>query len=445
MLAHAPCARIMPQDAHMAVDDDDYTTTIEEADLWRAAENAADTCNFYSGDADDLVGSDDEDAAGNNVLLSLVESGRSRIVRLPDGDVHICDDDCPYTQCGRDCDGRPNGDRVCEHTGRVVRHYCEARTDSSTGRGYFKTGDTDGEAGFINPPLHRRDTRRASMQAFITASSISETNLPTPTRAPPVVPKLKGIASTPARTPPRRAMFNAERRRAEAEELYNRLLNNNNTKKNGHQKKTLTQTPHNTCPITNATTSCISSTSAVFATLLRKYLNELKLCGGHPSMDEICNISLSIQSVRTTDSIALNIRGDVALRSLASTLAVALWQCAHATPYLQLQHKTSVSFRPFCVGVYYAFKRGVVLANGAVLIPKVPSLTISTCTRRNSGGGSDASLKALKSSSHRGLRTLHRCIASVGPDEVDVFFGCAVRVAQGLVRHHGRITNSTPC
>ena len=68
------------------------------------------------------------------------------------------------------------------------------------------------------------------------------------------------------------------------------------------------------------------------------------------------------------------------------------------------------SYRPFVSGVLYALKRGVSLPDGTVVLPQLPQLTDALPALRTTAANSAA--KAIHASSHRGLCTLHRSIAS---------------------------------
>lgn len=93
-----------------------------------------------------------------------------------------------------------------------------------------------------------------------------------------------------------------------------------------------------------------------------------------------------------------------------------------------LRHVHTAPLRPFICGVLYAFKRGVSLADGTVLVPRCPQLAAALPVLRGTGG--NALAKTLHSSSHRGLCTLSRCIASVPPSEQKQVFDVVLRAAR---------------
>ena len=102
--------------------------------------------------------------------------------------------------------------------------------------------------------------------------------------------------------------------------------------------------------------------------------------------------------------------------------------------------RSTDGFRPFAAGVLFGFKRGARLANGAVIIPVLPSVTALLPQLRSQNAKPAA--KQLQSSSHRGLCSLHHAIASLedlppGPerDAVDQLFQQAAQQAERLRRY----------
>lgn len=92
--------------------------------------------------------------------------------------------------------------------------------------------------------------------------------------------------------------------------------------------------------------------------------------------------------------------------------------------------RRSDAFRPFCAGLAYAVKRGVRLADGTVICPRIPALAAALPVLRSTGG--NAAAKTLHSSAHRGMCTLSRCVASVPLKEQAEVFADASRYAQSL-------------
>lgn len=97
--------------------------------------------------------------------------------------------------------------------------------------------------------------------------------------------------------------------------------------------------------------------------------------------------------------------------SLCAELVVALWFAASQTPHMKNGKKGADSFRSFAAGVLYAFKRGNTLQDGTIIVPKLPQVTGLLPTLRSSTAS--AAARQLQSSSHAGICSLHRSIASV--------------------------------
>jgi hypothetical protein len=180
----------------------------------------------------------------------------------------------------------------------------------------------------------------------------------------------------------------------------------------------------------------------LFQAAVKKYLKETAAKGGRPSMDEIHNIALAVNNVIADEKRKLkqdsqrskldapSITG-VRFRQQAAVLAVALWTGACGTSYLSQARRGADSFRPFCAGVYYGFKRGLALSDGTVLVPRIDDFAKALPSSKVIA--TDASLKSLHASSHRGLCTIHRAIAAAGQaKEARTVFADAIRAAKSF-------------
>jgi len=171
----------------------------------------------------------------------------------------------------------------------------------------------------------------------------------------------------------------------------------------------------------------------VFTKSVQKYVKNCVISGNAPSLDKIHNLSLMARTVSAkarqqqdqplrTDNIRT-----AKFRTLCSSLIVSLWSAACETPYMTNARRGTDAYRPFICGVIYASKRGVTLENGTVLVPQCPTLAEALPVLRGTGGNTFA--KTLHSSSHRGLCTLSRCIASVPKQEQSDVFANVARIA----------------
>eukprot|EP00966_Prymnesium_polylepis_P160217 3704122-Prymnesium_polylepis.1 len=59
----------------------------------------------------------------------------------------------------------------------------------------------------------------------------------------------------------------------------------------------------------------------------------------------------------------------VKFRTACAKLIVTLWSAVCSSPYMESSKKGGDAYRPFICGCVYAFKRGVTLKDGTVLIP----------------------------------------------------------------------------
>ena len=94
-------------------------------------------------------------------------------------------------------------------------------------------------------------------------------------------------------------------------------------------------------------------------------------------------------------------------------LILSLWKACCTSPYLETDVKGADSFRPFCAGILYSLKRGLTipLLGNIRVIPALPFVSDLLPTLRSPDVTSIA--RQLQSSSHRGVCTLHRSVASL--------------------------------
>jgi len=98
------------------------------------------------------------------------------------------------------------------------------------------------------------------------------------------------------------------------------------------------------------------------------------------------------------------------IRSLICNLIISLWKAVCLTPYMKDARKGNDSFRPFASGILYALKRGLYIGK-ICAVPQIDSLASRLPTLRSVNAS--AAAKQLHASSHRGLCSLHRSIASM--------------------------------
>ena len=373
-----------------------------------------------------------QDQWGNNVVALRHREAMDRVVRLPDGDFHYCDCHCPFSHPDKD------GNRVCEYTGIVVGTVTVERTDNSTGRSTWSSDPDVSSGGPMGGAWRKkRDMHKASSTAFNEARTLDDTEMPKAIEVPRAVRSAckRGALCVdevaPADTCPKRARVSKKNVTSlgtrtmlidEALSTFSKLL--------GKPQSPATPKLHTIDPR-------LLDKRLLFHAALKKYLKETLASGNVPFLDDISNIELAVTKVvgeeKEKNRIALASEGrvhSVHFRAAAARLAVALWSGACSTPYLAKARRGADSFRPFCAGVYYGFKRGISLADGTVLVPKLSEFTDAMPTPREIA--SDPASKSLHASSHRGLCTVHRAIASIDPQQATRVFAQAVSAAKAF-------------
>lgn len=338
---------------------------------------------------------------------------------LENGDVHICPGACcPFLELSAD------KQYACRYTGIVVGP-ATLRDDHSTGR----------NAGSSNPDDHcgepmggswrpKRDQVGLSHLAYryaeTEAGAVADSELYVAS-TPPLKAARSGSkrgarcvddCATPEATPeakrPRQARRSADSReefdalRVDAETTMNKLLN--------FEKRTEAKKPPAEATSLDA--------GLLFEAAVKKYKKECVATNQRPTLDAVHNLALRATAVAAEhrrkqaveagrSALLLKVR----TRQSVSSLAVTLWLASCATPYMEESAKRgNDSYRPFVSGVLYALKRGVSLPDGTVVLPQLPQLTDALPALRTTAANSAA--KAIHASSHRGLCTLHRSIAS---------------------------------
>ena len=174
---------------------------------------------------------------------------------------------------------------------------------------------------------------------------------------------------------------------------------------------------------------------ALFVAAIKKYTKECISSGVVPTLDAVHNIALSAARVAAEQKRKLSADATppimrVRMREQVTALACCLWDACCRTPYMADKRRAVDSFRPFVCGVLYALKRGVGLPNGARVVPACPLLAEALPALRATAANSVA--KMLHASSHRGLCTLHRCIASCSGEQAAKLYENATRLARSL-------------
>ena len=389
----------------------------------------------------DTIDSDDEDAWGCSVLNLRAADARSRIVRLPDGDIHLCDHNCQFGEPGLDDNGRPTGDHVCRYTGRVVCRTCEDRTDFSTGRSTWSADPDVNSGGPMGGQWRKkRDMKKCSEHAYAASRQLDDSEMPRAiettksTRAPSKRGALCVDEAAPTDCGPKRMRTSKK----DVGSFSTRQVLWDEASTTLHKLMGSTSIVSKNSPKGIVIDPRLLNVEVLYIAALKKYLKETLARGGVPSLDDMHDIELAVQSVvaqekRKQAEVDAARGGKLRSRQFqadASRLAVLLWSAACKTPYLSKARRGADSFRPFCAGAYYAFKRGLTLSDGTVLVPRIDDFAKTLPTTREIAG--DPASKSLHASSHRGLCTIHRCITSVDVPTARAIFADVIKLAKAL-------------
>lgn len=337
---------------------------------------------------------------------------------LPDGDVHICR--------GCKCDRLVLNDDsfyICEVTG-IVHFASQAAEPTESVTGHKPSNCPDDHAG---TPVGgawrpRRDMFALSQAAYLAAKTMDDSGKTlyvdkvSEAKAAPKPLQKRGARCVDDPTPksnpaPKRVRIN--KREIVSRDSFTSLVDEASSilsKLCNFDKKV--------CPKTKANSKLLDE-NFLFAAAVKKYVKECLSTGQPPTFDAVHNLSILAQSVAAEENRKLQLQETKSplilhslIRSLCAKLVVTLWVGSCKTPYMSRAKRGTDSFRPFACGVFYALKRGVALPDGRIVVPSLPAaytdaLPALRATAQNSLA------KTLHSSSHRGLCTLHRCIASV--------------------------------
>ena len=408
-----------------------------EVDYWALCDEALDDEILFEGDfrrgADD-----DEDQFGNLLRVTSQIDAASSIARLPCGDIHVCEGtDCDYAEV------QQSGDRLCTLTGRVLARDPEIRTDHSTGRSTYSVDpDLNGGGGYGGGWAKKICAVRASNSAFRDSFLMDDSLMPA------TAPQKKKKALIIKRgalcvdevvhvEPSKRARSSKKDTSScstrsllqnEALEILQRLIASGASKAVASTTRTRSKRAQ---PID----ARLKNRDNLFQSALRRYLRAATETGLLPCLDDVHNLRFAVDRVVTAASSSA-VRGgcgrtkSTQFKATAARLVVALWSGACMTPYLSKARRGADSFRPFAAGAFYAFKRGLVLGDGTVLMPRCDDFSNKMPAAKSINNNS--SLKSLHASSHRGLCTLHRAISSVPEKQAARFFNEAIGVAREL-------------
>jgi hypothetical protein len=379
----------------------------------------------------------------------ILRTGKSICIELPNGDIHVCyGTQCEHTEITKE------RQIVCTCTGRVVGiEHSRDQEAGWTGRSVGSANPDDTAGTPLGGWVKRRDMFNASAQAWQMARSFGDADhkslqcyIPPPTRTAkpqdhvPVkrgalcvddgvaptspsanrrqrtirretwtrdaIEKLTAIASTVVRDlfivneePPAAQITTSSK---PTEEDYDPRLQNLDFVRSLALRRYVQSSAHGLQRLNLSVINDVCIHANVFVQAQRKRAQAAVFS------DATTGAGSSSSSSKSRRQGACY-QGPV--RSLIARLIVTLWHASCLTPHMCNHRRGNDSFRPFAAGVLYSLKRGVYLEDGTCVVPELDSLAVHLPALRSTH--STPAAKQLQSSSHRGICSLHRSIASI--------------------------------
>jgi hypothetical protein len=290
-------------------------------DYFAEADAAMDAFNVC-----ETVDSEEEDEWGISVVYNNFMTAMARTCRLPDGDLHYCDQYCAFTKMSTD------GNNVCELTSNVVSRICVERTDNSTGRSTWSV-DPDVNAGGPMGGAWRkkRDMFKASATAHNQAYTLDDSEMP---KAIEAVKVLRSSAKrgalcvdeqAPDDTGPKRVRISKKNVASQSTRVM--LMEDALST----FSKMIVKQARKIEPKTTIDPRLLNK-DLLYQAAVKKYIKDVSSRGEAPTMDDLSNIELAVIEVVNKEKekhrVALTSEGRVhsmAFKSAVARLAVALW------------------------------------------------------------------------------------------------------------------------
>ncbi len=342
------------------------------------------------------------------------------------GDIHVCfGPRCPHVVLDRE------NNWVCHISGRVVgNEYAREQDPSWTGRCTGSANPDDSAGTPVGGWSKRRDMYAASVAAFRSAHAVSDAEVaPQPMRQPAsgaAAAKRGALCVDETAVEPQQPKRpRASRRDSWTRDAIAKLA------QEAHgviDKLFIVHAPASSAPKRAPLDPRLQNLDFVRPLALRKYVNA---CGeGRQALDlnTLTDVlihanefvrgqrSLAAQQMQEAATAAKQRKASKAclsgqVRNLLAQLIVSLWRAACLTKHFQTAKKGSDSFRPFAAGILYSLKRGLYLADGTCAVPALDELAKHLPALRSAS--STAAAKQLQSSSHRGICSIQRSLASI--------------------------------
>ena len=358
------------------------------------------------------------------------------VIRLPGGDFHVCyGSECPHVE--KDADSQ----LVCALTGLHVGNEAIREMNAEwTGRS-TQSANPDDTAGAVvgGAWKKRRDHYAASVAAWQTSKTIDtadvsffESDKEVRARAERANSKRGALCVDEVAVPQIRKRQRtskkdmllkdqADKLASEATTVIEKLLS---TEKGGKTQKAGASGCAGGSGIDQAEDPRLLNSAFVRNLVIHKYVRKalqengpLDLVTLHDSIihgNDFVKLKRQEAEEKKKKAKVKKIGFEGRVMSLASNLIVSLWRAACSTPHMSNSKRGADSFRPFASGILYSMKRGFELhRNGKSItaIPRIPELADLLPTLRTPNV--TAAAKQLHASSHRGLCSLHRSVASM--------------------------------
>lgn len=194
-----------------------------------------------------------------------------------------------------------------------------------------------------------------------------------------------------------------------------------------------------TTPLDAKVNSKLLDSDALYISAVRKYVRAQLAANRQPALDDLHNISLAVEKVVAAEKAKLetvvssagqDLLQNHRFQMLSHALLYELWVACCRTPTMRECHVGHETVKTFVAGAMYAFKRGLALRSGVVLVPAVAEF--ETALPRSRADAKHSQTKALHASSHRGMQAIHRCLASDTPERIGSIFRSASKAAEAL-------------
>jgi len=342
------------------------------------------------------------------------------------GDVHVCFGmQCLHVSLTRD------NQYVCGISGRVIGvKHAEESDPGWTGRSTGSANPDDLAGTPIGGWMKRRDMYAASVAAYRQASQMTEEEIePSQVMAllPAAVPAIKRGALCVDESPDEAAVPKkprTSRKENWTPDSIDKLVIEANSIINSLFIAS-PKPPTSEEPIDPR----LQNLAFVKALALRKYVKQCADGEAELNLDTLNNVIVHanafVREQREEASKRLKAAAERAkaqtrrtdavfsgqIRNQLSRLIVSLWRASCLTKHFLQSKKGGDSFRPFASGILYALKRGLYLPDGTCVVPALQELaTFLPALRQKS---STTKAKQLQSSSHRGICSIQRALASI--------------------------------